>query len=424
MGGGKALLLTVGTGTADQLEQTLLTPLRKSIEKGQWAKVVLLPSKQTEANAFAMREANPSYPIEVRALRRPGDEEDVDACFEHCERQVAALVEGGFAAGEITADFTRGTKAMSAGLVLAAIVHGIPALRYITSSQRDNRGMVVPGSENPSDFATAKITVRRELERALNLIRAGQFAAAERICAIAPAGPLAGDVRWAKWCAQFWGCWDRFEYAAAQKLAAADGLPRRPGWVGEFRPSEKHLKSLGGLAAKLPASIRERVSPCRILAADILANARRRLAEGQTEEVLVRCYRVTELIGQYRLLAWGYDSGDLRPPEEWAGKLAEQGAPLRRDRDGRIQIGRELTAQLLEHLGDPVAGQLLNPDWPGGISPAARNKSILIHGFWSRTRGRRGQVETLLGRVERFYAEEHSENAARLEGVQFPFLSC
>ena len=419
----KALVLTVGTGTAGQLEETLLTPLRKSIEKGQWAKIVLLPSKQTESNAFALKAANPQYPIEVRALRRPGDEEDVDACFEHFERQLAVLLEAGFAPAGITADFTRGTKAMSAALVLAAIVHGIRTLRYITSPQRDSRGMVLPGSEALSDFTTAKITVHREFERALHLMRAGQFAAAERICAIPPRGPLGGDVRWVKWSAQFWGGWDRFDYRAAAALSEANGLPRRPAWIKEFWPLDENLKSLRCLAPKLPESMEQRVSVCRVLAADILANARRRLAEGQTEEVLVRVYRALELVGQYRLLGRGFDSADLRPPKDWTAKLASEGTSLRADWDRKIRIGRELVAHLLGHLGDPLAEQLLNLDWVGEISPAARNKSILIHGFSSRTGGRKDKVETLLSRVEAFYSAENSGNPARLDAARFPFLS-
>jgi len=419
----RALVLTVGTGTADQLEETLLTPLRKSIEKGQWAKIVLLPSKQTEGNAFALRDAHAQYPIEVRSLRRVGDEEDVDACFEHFERQLAVLLEAGYAPAGVTADFTRGTKAMSAALVLASIVHGIRTLRYITSPRRDSRGMVVPGTEAPSDFSIARIIVRRELERALQLIRAGQFAAAERICSIPPAGPLGNDVRWANWAAQFWGCWDRFEYRAAESLSEASGLPRRPAWIKEFWPSDGNLKFLRRLGPKLPEPMEQRAAVCRILAADILANARRRLADGQTEEVLVRAYRVLELVGQYRLLGRGLDSGDLRPPKEWEKELAAEGSPLRPNKDGKIEIARKLGARLLEHLGDPLAGSLLDLNWVGEISLTARNKSILIHGFSSRTGGRKDKVEILLSRVETFYCEENPGNPARLGAARFPFLS-
>jgi hypothetical protein len=282
------LLLTVGTGTVDQLEATLLTPLRKSIEKGEWERIVLLPSKQTEGSAFTLKEAHKAHPMDVRALRHAGDEENVDACFEHFERELAKLLEAGIAAEDVTVDFTRGTKAMSAALALAAVVHGVRTLRYICSAQRDQQGMVIPGTESPSDFQTAKVTLRRDLERALHLLRAGQFAAAERLCAVPPAGALGNDFRWAKWAAQFWGAWDRLDYNAAEGLVAAAGLPRMPAWVKQFTPEEPSVNLLGHLKARLAREPRNCVGPCRDLAADLLANAGRRLTERQTEEVLVR----------------------------------------------------------------------------------------------------------------------------------------
>ena len=109
----EVLLLTVGTGTADELESTLIRPSRKSLEKGQWAKVILLPSKKTEPNALLLQRELPQYPIEVSALPKVGDEEDADACFAHFARRIEQLLEEGFQAERITADITRGTKPLS-----------------------------------------------------------------------------------------------------------------------------------------------------------------------------------------------------------------------------------------------------------------------------------------------------------------------
>lgn len=420
----RALVLTVGTGTADQLEATLLTPLRKSIEKGAWERIVLLPSKQTEGSAFALKEAHKAQAVDVRALRHAGDEENVDACFEHFDRELAKLLEAGIAAGDVTIDFTRGTKAMSAALALAAVVHGVRTLRYICSGQRDQQGMVVPGTESPSDFQTVKVTLRRDLDRALDLLRAGQFAAAERLCAIPPVGALGNDFRWAKWAAQFWGTWDRFDYNAAEGLLAAAGLPRMPAWVKEFRPDERSVSLLGRLKAKLPREPRNCVAPCRDLAADLLANAGRRLMERQTEEVLVRAYRVVELIGQYRLFSQGFDSGDLRLPGDLQAKIQAEGEVLRPDREGKIQIGREAIAKLLSVLGDARAKELLDLDWMGDFTVKARNKSILIHGFRAKTRrDNLAELERLLQRVEEFFLAENEKNGARVAAARFPFLT-
>lgn len=418
------LLLTVGTGTKDQLEESLLIPLRKSIENGNWARIVLLPSKETAANAEAVSKANPSWPIVVRPLRKPGDEEDVDACFGHFERELAKLLEEGFAADSVIADFTRGTKAMSAALVLAAVVHGVRTLRYIVSPQRDQRGLVIAGSETPRNFRTANVTDRRDLERAMHLLRAGQFAAAERICSFPPPGILKNDFRWAAWAAQFWGAWDRLDYATAAALVDSPGLGRRPVWMREFAPGDAGARLLGRLKPPLPREPRNCVAPCRDLAADLLANAGRRLAERQTEEVLVRVYRVVELIGQYRLFSWGLDSGDLRLSADLNENLEAQGELLRPNHDGRVQIGREAVAKLLTVLGDPLAKDLLNLDWIGLFSVKARNRSVLIHGFRAKTRRDNfGHVETLLAQVENFYLRENDKNAVRLVAARFPFLT-
>ena len=74
------LLCTVGTGNVDQLRDTLLTPLLKSIRAGQWQRVILLPSDTTLANAELLRTEAADAPIEVAPLPAPGLEDDANAC--------------------------------------------------------------------------------------------------------------------------------------------------------------------------------------------------------------------------------------------------------------------------------------------------------------------------------------------------------
>jgi hypothetical protein len=52
----RALLLTVGTGDAADLEASLFSPLLLSIATGEWARVVLLPSQVTGGSAQAIRD--------------------------------------------------------------------------------------------------------------------------------------------------------------------------------------------------------------------------------------------------------------------------------------------------------------------------------------------------------------------------------
>lgn len=117
----KVLVLTVGTGDIDNPEATLLDPMRKSVEDGEWDRIVLLPSRTTEESAQTLqgRIANPA--VEIDVLPESGQENNADVCFGHFDTVLARLIGSGFKPSNIVVDFTRGTKAMSAALVLAAI---------------------------------------------------------------------------------------------------------------------------------------------------------------------------------------------------------------------------------------------------------------------------------------------------------------
>src|SRR5437764_1456737 len=87
----KILLCTVGTGNIDQLSQTLLEPLEKSVRKGAWSRVILLPSQRTKENAAKLRDDLPDVPIEIKELPRVGAEDDADACFAHFDAVLEEL---------------------------------------------------------------------------------------------------------------------------------------------------------------------------------------------------------------------------------------------------------------------------------------------------------------------------------------------
>jgi hypothetical protein len=175
----------------------------------------------------------------------------------------------------------------------------------------------------------------------------------------------------------------------------------------------------------------DRVRHCRALAADLLANAERRLAEGRLEEVLVRVYRILELITTYRLFSHGIDSERVnwndRRVREWLESRKETGAGG--SRPGRA-LGRRHSAELLvfleqkqpESRGAKIAAQLAKTgDWLGANDAGLRNGSILIHGLASTSAGVAGQVAGILDRLRDFFYEEHPKNRALHEAARFPF---
>ena len=388
----KVLVLTVGTGNVDRLEETLFQPLEKSLKDGNWKEAVLLPSTITEDNAAKFRNRMHDYSIQILPLPEEGQENDVDACFSHFDRVLTTFRERGYNSESITPDFTRGTKAMSAALVLAAVRHKIPTLRYIQGA-RDSRGTVLGGTEEVSEVSTGRATIRRQIDDALQLMRTGAFAAVRELLPDVDKSQLAeilvpeefkDEISRLRRLAAFWSAWDRLDYKAATQCA------------NELDPSDaKKLKEevtrVKRLAEQPDSDNHAAMAEwLRWVTADLLANGCRRIGHHQFEDAILRAYRVLELIGQFRLFAKGYDSAGLNPEDPEINKFQKYLKKTKSEDFGtRKKNGREvltaskmLVARFLKHLGDPFGEKLVKFDNDTSeVKASHRNLSILIHGF-------------------------------------------
>ncbi|MBX6324106.1 MAG: TIGR02710 family CRISPR-associated protein [Rhodospirillaceae bacterium] len=419
----RALLLTVGTGNLDEIETSLLAPLRKSIAEGTWDRVVLLPSTVTEEHSRRLRDGLADTAIETRPLPRPEDENDADACFAHFDAEIERLRREGFAADAITVDFTRGTKAMSAALVLAAVRHGLPRLRYITGA-RDRRGMVIAGTETIREISPDIALDRRRIDAAAGLVEKGAFAAALQVL---PDPDAAGDgpardeaaraaLRAMRAIAAFLAAWDRLDYKAAahHEPVPAEVLPSS--WRG-FRPDEAVTGWVARLAKMPDRNHHEAMGAwLRPLCVDLLANAERRVRQAQFEDALVRAYRVLELIGQARLFDHGIDSGRVPPDDPQVISLRQRLEKGEGDfgvgRDGRLTASREICARLLKEKGDSFAERLLTfASQAAELRPNARNVSVLVHGFEAQAPDDREQWRRLLDGLWGLLAEDRDAAA-------------
>jgi CRISPR-associated protein (TIGR02710 family) len=393
MGQPHILLCTVGTGDIDRESATLLEPLKKSIRKGEWTRVILLPSQHTAKSAAMLQQEIPDVPIVVNPLPHPGIEDDADACFAHFDQVLGELRSTGVSPAAILVDFTRGTKAMSAALVLAAMRHDLPQLRYI-SGKRDERGMVVPGAEIVAEVHTTVATARKRLDDAYRFFRHGNFAAVldslpDRATPTASVWPddlfqLAALVRPL---AIFAAAWDRLDYKRAATVSLPGADVNRAPWHA-YQPPPDVQAWVAKLAEPLPDDNKGRAAPLRLLVADLLANGERRLRDHQYEDAVIRGYRVLELIGQIRLFERDLDSAALPPDhpqvKSFQEELVAEGKSASLTlKDGKFQASREQVARILKRLQDPLARRLLqlgNRE-EGKIKLSKRNISIWIHGF-------------------------------------------
>lgn len=387
----KALLLTVGTGNVERLNETFLIPLKKSIKEGEWAQVILLPSQGTAASAELLQNNLDADNIHISALPNKGDEDDADACFAHYNQVIGELIGQGFKPNDMVADFTRGTKAMSAALVLAASQNDIPHLRYVSGHKRDARGMVEPGNEIIYNISPVAISARKTMAAAERFMLQGNFSAVleilpsmdNRFASLWPKDLLAA-ANTIKTCAKFYARWDRFDY----RSAAATNSPSKTGsnnW-DLFIPTDEVQQWVQTLSESMPDIFRMKAGRLRRLAADLLANGERRIRHRQFEDALLRAYRILELVGQLRLFECGLDSEDL-PAENKAVKdlceqlKKEQSAPLSHKKNGNYKAARENVARLLKRLDDPFGKKLLDFAKSGPLPAINRNRSILTHKF-------------------------------------------
>ncbi len=421
----KALVLTVGTGNVDDVEQTLLGPMLLSIRHGKWERIILLPSHETRkaAQVLSNRLRNQGYShILIETLPEKGQENDADACFGHFDSVLTQLLDNGCAPSGIVADFTRGTKAMSAALVLAAVGHGIPILRYVHSEQRDERGMVVPGTEKIGEIRTTQATARRRVDLAMNLMRHGDFGAVIEL--LTDLVPQAVQHKFAalRAAAQIYASWDRLDYGAAAEEMKQLGPTAAE--AGDFAPTPDMRECINRLA-RHPANVDHEAMAeyLRLLACDLLANAERRLRDLHFEDALLRGYRVLELVGQIRLFARGYDSAALPPDDEKIKELQDKLKAKGRHGFGENQRGknkitltapREPAARLLEQLGDPLAERLLNFDTQGQFGATSRNHSVLIHGFDAKASDR-DALQKVLYDLEKLLNEDDWKAAEHLK---------
>ena len=401
--GGRVLVMTVGTGDMNRLEDSLFVPLRKSIATDAWTQVILLPSTVTEAFAETMRKAIQDVKMAVRPLPE-GDENDADRAYAHFDSVLAEVLQE-MPPECVVVDFTRGTKAMSAALVLAAARREIPHLRYITG-QRDERGVVVSGSEVVRGVRTTIGVGHRRLDLARDLMRRGNFLAAGAVlpganrssAALYPDDliEIAAAVRATT---RFYTAWDRLDYAAASEVEVGD--PPNSDWE-DLWPRSVTQEWVAALAEG---------KDLRRLIVDLLANGERRLRQGQHEDALVRAYRILELIGQARLFDLGLDSGNLDPEHAAVravrAKIRKKNqAPLGIGHDGRLQAGRFQVARILKESGDSLAVRLLEFENEALLRPTLRNNSLLIHGFAVGAPGESEVLYRLFGELAQLARED------------------
>jgi len=356
--------------------------------------VLFVPSEQTSEQVdVVLREyaERQRQPLSRGAYERfpVHDAEDLDGCLEVIRKldDEVRNWRGRDGNYEVVADFTAGTKCMTAALALQAR-RWTCSFSYVGGAQRSKEGVgvVKSGTErvvhsaNPWDalghqavedfivlfdqhaFVAAAKAADRAKRRVGRASRKREFSALEQL-------------------AKAFDYWDRFDH---QKSSTEFGdVDKNANDIrGVLGPSkaDQMLRAVADLGEHL-GGLCAAEAPSRHHVIDLLANAQRRNEEGRTDDAVARLYRAIEAVAQVTLK----EGHNIKSTE----KVALERVPIRlqaewkpRAKEGTLALGLQGAFTLLDALNDPLGQRFMESCLAGQKSPlTARNRSILAHGF-------------------------------------------
>ena len=383
----KGMIITVGTGIgADKNEavKSLAQGIVKSIKSNNPDYIAFFVTEESK------RETVPE--IEKELLDLPEREEvlikdmnDVNGVYEEVSKKLRELKEKGY---DLVVDFTSGTKAMSAGAVLAATSENA-TISYVAGKRVG--GKVVRGEEQVLSYSPVKGMVDSEIKILRELFNTYQYESCmeviKRIEEMTSDPEITERLRRYRQLVEGYSLWDRFDHKKALEI------------LRTFDHSIVNIERNKKILLKME---RENYENYDLLIADILNNARRRMEEGKYDDAVARLYRTVELIAQYRLkMKYEIDTSNV---DTWhlktlgmERKVLEKYEELR-DEKGKIKLGLKKDFELLKDLNDGLGLKFLEDEGMENLL-GKRNQSILAHGL---TPVKREDAEKMISKVEAY----------------------
>jgi CRISPR-associated protein (TIGR02710 family) len=323
--------------------------------------------------------------------------EELEVCYRELRLRLPELLRKWKVAPEaVLVDYSGGTKAMSAALVLAA-TELFQQFSYVGGAQREKAGLgiVVDGKErvlyqgNPwSELAI------REVERVRDLWNHGLFESAARVleqtALRVPQRPLFEILASV---AHGTAARHRLDFRqAVDKLGSATkDIPKLYDRIADFGRYDRiaDFGLLDFVKRSLAICQRFKAQEASVdLMREVLDNALRTAKQGRYEDAAARLYRAMEMQAQLWLAEASNGSivnGRLRKGAQLPPALAEW-EPCRPNEEGEVKLSLELCFHAIHRLGDVRAEKVVNDLGLGDKgsrwrqATEQRNASILAHG--------------------------------------------
>lgn len=351
----KALLISVGTGVRADSVESIVHGLLYSIRNNNPNKIFFVISEESQKTTLPGVLKAIEQPYEIISLP---DTDDVNKIYE-CLSFKYKDIKKDF--GNITVDYTSGTKAMSAALAILGSLQEANTLSYISGKR--HQGIVVKGTEKLLVLQPYQILIEKKFNEAVSFFNKCQFDTSllvvTQIEQAVPDPALLANLLPFKSVILAYSAWDTFNHREALDKLKDVKLP-------DFDASKAFLGKLCHAEAKEPYYI-----------ADLINNARRRGdIEQKYDDAVARLYRTMELIAQYRLKGYGIEDTSNVPADKIPPALARDSKTT----SGKIKIGLEKDYLVLDAKDDDLGREFVADNKLKGLL-RKRNSSILAHGI-------------------------------------------
>jgi len=277
------------------------------------------------------------------------------------------------------ADFTSGTKPMSAATAFVGVVMNAQKIHYAVG-RRENTG-IAQTTDGLETIKAKVITNYLDALKVIDFIKILNFSAAESIIRGLSSDDIISkeELESIKIAAKLYSHWEKFDYTAVQKYAAAllekrDILKNGNLFFDEVLPkNEKQLRFLSSFNEK-NAKFQNYVI------VDLFLNGCRRIKTGAYNDAVIRFYAVMEHIIKCKLLEKNIDNSNIEISNltnEVIEKFYEKtGQKLK----GKDKIGLTKSGILLDLLGDDAGVKIVYSKEFKKIMNK-RNHLVLTHGW-------------------------------------------
>lgn len=372
----KVMIISLGTGVGVE------NGIAKSIKVNNPDKLFFIATRESKS-AIERIESVSGKKLVYEPPLIIDNAEDVEVCWKTTAQLVRSLIRDGYCPEEICIDFTSGTKAMSAGCVLAGASFECGNLSYVGGGKRDSNGRVISGTERviiltPNEFFIDQR--RRMIQDFFNLF---QYDACIKLISDARTKSMAMEVQdeldLLENLVLAYSFRDKFDH-----LKAASYFHQLHGkfdtqWQIDTSKSKEIVFKIALHQEKFSASKEIKDKFSEEILADLLANADRRGQEGKYDDAVARLYRAVELVAQMLLARRNIDTSGVKfdvLPAAWQEEYRES--------KESIKLGQEKAFSLLECLGED-AGRDFRENRNLRNYLSKRNSSIMAHGLTPMT---------------------------------------